>query len=278
MATGSLRSRRADRQRRLFLVLHDRYERRFARAVVTFFADQGRRIVERIVGTDVAAALDWDHESDLFIRTVARPQLLASATTGAMVALYVLNAGKSFPPTTKAADDPEIEGELPEPMRSIIRHTVEETLRQKYWRKVQDDTRDVIQDAIDNAFDNQFIDEGRLSKVIATATDGEIARSRAKKIARTETTGAMNSGHSAAIDQLQREGAKIGKKWLAILDSDTRETHEELNGRRANRRTGMFDVGGVEAPYPGYFGLPPDERINCRCTIIGSGVDPRGED
>jgi uncharacterized protein with gpF-like domain len=186
----------------------------------------------------------------------------------------VLNAGKSFTPATKAADDPEIVGELPEPMRSNERHTVEETLRQKYWRKVQDETRDVIQSALDNAADNQFIDEGRLSKVITTATDGEIARSRAKKIARTETTGAMNSGHASVIDQLQRDGAKITKRWLAVMDDDTREDHADLNGKRANRHSGMFDVGGVEAPYPGYFGLPPDERINCRCTVLG---DFRGD-
>jgi uncharacterized membrane protein len=271
MAIASSRSR-AERQRRLFLLMHDRYERRFAQAVARFFREQGQRIIARIVGTDVSTALDWDHEHDRFIRTVARPQLLAIATTGGLVALHVLNAGKSFAPATKAAGEPEIDGELPEPMRSIVRHTVEETLRQKYWRKIQDDSREVIQDAIDNGIDEGF-DEGRLSKLITTATDGEIARNRAKKIARTETTGAMNSGHTSVIDQLQREGVQIRKKWLAIMDADTREDHAELNGKHANRHSGMFDVGGAEAPYPGYFGLPPDERINCRCTVLGDMGD-----
>jgi predicted YcjX-like family ATPase len=87
MATGSLQSRRVERQRRLFLLLHDRYETRFARAVRTFFREQGQRLIAHIVGTDVATALDWDAEHELFIRTVARPQLLTIATTGAMVAL-----------------------------------------------------------------------------------------------------------------------------------------------------------------------------------------------
>jgi hypothetical protein len=263
--------------------LHESSERRFARAVARFFREQGQRLITALAGVghvqphDIDAALDWHGaEHRRFIREVARPQLLAIAAAGATLALQLARDGKSFRPATAKAfdDDQDIDGELPEGMRAAVRSTVEETLRQPYWLKIQDDTREVIHNAIDNAFDNQFIDERRLGKLITAATSGEIAKHRAKRIARTETTSAANGGHSAVIDELAREGLVAGKTWLAILDNDTRDSHKELNGKTVKPGK-QFHVGpdGATAPYPGHFSLPAEERINCRCTIISSGLD-----
>jgi hypothetical protein len=290
MATRTAsRSRQTERITRGFLRLHAAYERRFARAVAAFFREQGQRLIQALAGvgsvqpTDVAAALDWDAEHRTFIRDVARPQLLAITTAGAVYESRVARAGKSLARATltsqKAADDDdEIDGELPEDVRAAIRQVVEDTLHQEYWRKIQDDTREVIENAINNALDNQFIDEARLGKLIERATSGEIAKHRAKRIARTETTGAMNAGHVAVLDDLADEGLAAGKEWVAVIDADTRESHEELNGKHVGPHKD-FHVGpsGSPAPYPGYFGLPAEERINCRCTIVGSRAGEGGE-
>jgi hypothetical protein len=282
MATTASRSqRRTEQLARVFLRLHDASERRFARAVARFFREQGQRLIAALAGVgrvqphDIDAALDWHGaEHRRFIREVARPNLFAIGAAGATLALQIARVGKSHRPTAaKAFDDDDVEGELPEGVRAAVRSTVEETLRQHYWLRIQDDTREVIHNAIDNAFDNQFIDERRLGKLITTATGGEIAKHRAKRMARTETTGAANGGQSAVIDELAREGLVAGKTWLAINDNDTRESHRLLNGKSVKAGKN-FHVGetGAAAPYPGHFSLPAEERINCRCTIIGSGV------
>jgi uncharacterized protein with gpF-like domain len=146
-------------------------------------------------------------------------------------------------------------------------------LRQRYWLNLEDDTREIIKNAITNATDHGFVGEGLLVRLIKKITGGEISRLRAKRIARTETTGAANGGHAAVIDELAREGLVAGKTWLAVLDNDTRESHRLLNGKSVKPGK-SFHVGesGASAPYPGHFSLPAEERINCRCTIIGSGV------
>ncbi len=267
----------------MFLRLHDASERRFARAVARFFREQGQRLIRALAGADhvqphdIDAALDWrGAEHRRFIREVARPNLFAIGAAGATLAVQLARAGKSLRPTAAKAfvDDDDVDGELPEGMRAAVRSTVEDTLRQPYWLKIQDDTREVIHNAIDNAFDNQFIDERRLEKLISAATGGEIAKHRAKRIARTETTGAANGGHSAVIDELAREGLVAGKEWVALIDNDTRDSHKELNGKTVKPGR-MFHVGESHspAPYPGHFSLPAEERINCRCTVIAGGLD-----
>ena len=72
---------------------------------------------------------------------------------------------------------------------------------------------------------------------------------------------------------LAPEGLVSGKTWLAINDNDTRESHRLLNGKTVKPGK-RFHVGESEAmgPYPGHFSLPSEERINCRCTIVSSGV------
>ncbi len=267
----------------MFLRLHEAGERRFARAVERFYREQGQRLIHALAGvghvqpSDIDAALDWDGaEHRLFIRTVARPQLTAIAVGGATVALQLAHAGKSIRPATKLWGDGDIDDfddELPEAMRAAVRSTVEETLQQDYWLRVADDIREIIKDALKNATDHGLVGEGRLSKLITKATSGEIARHKAKQIARTETTGAANGGHAAVIDELAREGLVAGKTWLAILDNDTRESHRLLNGKSVKPGKN-FHVGesGAEAPYPGHFSLPAEERVNCRCALIGSGT------
>ena len=61
-----------------------------------------------------------------------------------------------------------------------------------------------------------------------------------------------------------------------MLDNDTREDHVEANGQVVGPGA-MFVVGGEEAPYPGHWSLSAQERINCRCTILGSGLAEAAE-
>ena len=64
--------------------------------------------------------------------------------------------------------------------------------------------------------------------------------------------------------------------WLATSDSRTRPTHRAAEGQRVP--VGQpFIVGGAELRFPGDPSGPPQEVIQCRCTMLlvepGESVD-----
>jgi uncharacterized protein with gpF-like domain len=103
---------------------------------------------------------------------------------------------------------------------------------------------DIIQDGWSQGFSAY-----KISMQIREQLGGYEARKRAYRIARTETTGAMNAGHVA---QMQSLGSAVqGKRWLAIDDKDLRETHSQANGQTVQGVDASFNIGGFDAPYPG---------------------------
>lgn len=92
---------------------------------------------------------------------------------------------------------------------------------------------------------------------------------RATTVARTETIGATNAGSFASAQALAEV---IGdpnpqKVWLATDDARTRDTHRIADGQRVSL-TEAFLVGGFPLQFPGDPSGPPQEVINCRCTIL----------
>ena len=81
----------------------------------------------------------------------------------------------------------------------------------------------------------------------------------AEAIARTEVGGADNG---AALIAAQQSGQVTAKRWLASIDTMTREshiaTHNEVVPLDAN-----FSLGG---PAPGQIGIAAED-INCRCVM-----------
>lgn len=95
------------------------------------------------------------------------------------------------------------------------------------------------------------------------ARDRSTWQVRAERIARTETTGSFNAG---ALDAGVQEGARV-KVWIASIDDRTRETHLDTSGQCVGI-DGSFDVGGTELQMPGDPAGPPEEIVNCRCTVV----------
>jgi SPP1 gp7 family putative phage head morphogenesis protein len=77
---------------------------------------------------------------------------------------------------------------------------------------------------------------------------------RAELIARTEVSGALNSGELEQMQQVQVKG--MTKEWLAVMDARTRPEHAEANGEKV-------DVDGTFS-----IGEEPGDAPNCRCTYI----------
>jgi len=109
----------------------------------------------------------------------------------------------------------------------------------------------------------------RVDNVLSTS---ESARwpNRAVVIARTETLGALNAGR---MDAFRAEAAEFGiqleKIWLATEDSRTRPTHNAADGQRVPLDT-PFVVGGFSLDFPGDPTGPPQEVIQCRCTMLSA--------
>jgi hypothetical protein len=108
----------------------------------------------------------------------------------------------------------------------------------------------------------------RIDTVMST-TGSERWPNRATVIARTEAIGALNAGRAEAFRAVSEEDPDqpLERVWLATDDSRTRETHLLADGQRVPL-TAPFMVGGFELAFPGDPSGPPQEVIQCRCTML----------
>jgi hypothetical protein len=98
---------------------------------------------------------------------------------------------------------------------------------------------------------------------IESNTFGEIAKSRALTIARTETVGALNAG---AYEAAQQSRVMRSKRWLTQGDSRVRDRHVAIDGERAD--IGAAFSNGLRYPHDPLG--PAEEVINCRCSLAYS--------
>ncbi len=88
--------------------------------------------------------------------------------------------------------------------------------------------------------------------------------------ARTAVTGAQNAGRMERLHEAQDLGIKVKKKWLATLDSRTRDSHADLDGQEVDvdqKFKVVVDGHTMEIDYPGDPTAPPELVYNCRCTL-----------
>jgi len=87
------------------------------------------------------------------------------------------------------------------------------------------------------------------------------------RYARTAMTGAQNAGRMEMLHEAQAMGIKVKKRWLATLDSRTRDAHRNLDGQvQEIDKPFESDLGPID--YPGDFYADPANVYNCRCTLI----------
>lgn len=91
-----------------------------------------------------------------------------------------------------------------------------------------------------------------------------VSPGRALTIARTEVHAAHEAGTYA---QALYVDPTATKRWLATKDDKTRPTHAAMLDSPPVPLGGMFTVGGSALRFPGDPEGPPDETINCRCSV-----------
>lgn len=107
----------------------------------------------------------------------------------------------------------------------------------------------------------------RVDNVLST-TRTERWPNRATVVARTETIGALNAGRSDAFQAVAEEvDEPMEKLWLSTTDSRTRPSHRIADGQRVPVGEN-FTVGGFSLAFPGDPAGPPQEVIQCRCTVL----------
>lgn len=109
-------------------------------------------------------------------------------------------------------------------------------------------------------------------------TDLGFGPMRSLRIARTETTRAVDAGSRAAWqDVADNEGVIVRRQWLAELDGATREAHRLLSGQERGIAEAFEvpsgDYAGAKGMGPGSFASAA-LVVNCRCTTIPVVVDP----
>jgi hypothetical protein len=117
----------------------------------------------------------------------------------------------------------------------------------------------------------------RIDAVLST-TGSERWPNRATVVARTEAIGALNAGRLEAFRAVTEEDPDTGYEllWLSTEDARTRETHVAADGQRVPVGS-PFQVGGSSLAFPGDPSGPPQEVIQCRCSLLlverGESVD-----
>ena len=106
----------------------------------------------------------------------------------------------------------------------------------------------------------------KLAKRIAQETASTNMKAMVR-YARTAMTGAQNAGRMEMLHQAKGMGIKVKKRWLATLDSRTRDNHRKLDGQ----------IKDIDEPFEGEYGkimFPgdpeghPGDVYNCRCTLV----------
>lgn len=87
---------------------------------------------------------------------------------------------------------------------------------------------------------------------------------RAERIARTEIVAASNLG---ANEGAKNAGIQLRKRWVPIVDNNTRESHISMDGHPDVDLDEPFNVGGELLQYPGDQAGSAENIINCRCGI-----------
>ncbi|QXN73234.1 MuF-like minor capsid protein [Gordonia phage Hans] len=92
---------------------------------------------------------------------------------------------------------------------------------------------------------------------------------KARRIARTESHGAVSAGQlAAAREREQRTGIRMWKRWLSTDDTRTRATHRVADGQTCPLDQ-PFRIGGFLLEHPAdSISVAPHEVINCRCTML----------
>lgn len=123
---------------------------------------------------------------------------------------------------------------------------------------ITEDIMGVIEDGMKNNLSVDAISKNIIKK------SGEISKSRAMTIARTETLTAVSIGNWSMLQTAKAVVPNMKKAWITASDDDVRSSHRGLNGKIIDPDEKFQN--GLRYPRDPEGGA--DEVINCRCTML----------
>lgn len=247
-------------------------EESMRKVMARFFVDQGKRLAANLTGLGVLAGISPTHytvesemtigtvrqvdQGDLFkifnqeledaeLRRVMSPVIESVIEEFGRDALSLISGGVAF-----NAQDPRISAYLSQKIMRLARinRTTEDILRELLVGSAADNAT-VAETArrIRDTFD--FMGQG-----------DEFQQARAETVARTETASA---GNFAQMEGFRQSGVVKAKEWLSSRDAFVRDTHAMLDSEQVPLDQ-PFSNGLMAPAIDG----PPEEVINCRCTVL----------
>ena len=212
---------------------------------------------------DVAARVTPDnYTSDLILNEITESDIKPTFTS-----LY-RNVGVEFARSTYSENKPKSEEQYEDTWTTYMNNYAQ-TVAGKRIISITEETKRIILKFIQAEIDNG-VNEGLGTDVIARNIQKsllengvEIARWRAKMIARTEVVGASNVG---ALEGARSIGQPMQKIWISTRDARTRDAHAAAEGLKVEL-SDRFDVGGEMLDCPGDPAGSAANVINCRCTV-----------
>lgn len=126
--------------------------------------------------------------------------------------------------------------------------------------KMGETTGKVVADTVEKGLAEGDLIQGMTKRLEDSAG---FSRTRAKLVARTETTRAWNGAQRSSLSEYAKNsGRAVTKIWLSAQDDRVRPEHAELDGEQV----GIDDDFSNGLQHPG--------EPNCRCTLIYQVSDP----
>jgi len=224
-------------------------EAKVRKAMAAFFKQQGTRVIAALTGD--ARAIRADAPFDLFddmaeneaLLKTLRPLFEMIVEDAGSAALGSVGSGIAF-----NAVDPRVLNYLAKKDLKVV--GINDVTKEELRRLLVDATADSL----------TVSETGRKIRDMFD----DMSTTRAETIARTEVVGANNAG---GLEGFRQSGVVEKKEWLSVQDESVRDSHGPA----------PLGVDGQVVPLDALFsnGLdapggdgPPEETINCRCTIL----------
>lgn len=265
------------------------FEQAAERAFRKFFRAQGKRVVRRLrknadsilpFKDEGKGFISWaiskiegrtKQESDVVATMAVIFPLPAEAEAMKKVGAVVIESTYvDFIVSMGESIDPGFAFDVSDPLAQAFIDSKTAKLVQEATATTREAISDEIVEAIEEAVREGFssaetIDDiaDRIDEVYDFAQ-----KNRSKTIARTEVIGSANAG---AKEGMKRTGVEE-KQWLTARDGDVRDTHIGLDFEQGGKAIpideSFITSSGATLDYPGDPSGPPEEIINCRCTIL----------
>lgn len=233
----------SDRSEKLFIVKQTRFETQMEGKIKRYFFDQRKRVLDKIADKSIKEIrfdINWKKEEDAFAGIMS-PLFSEAIREGAISAKDVMGID---------VNDQVLQGRL------VSYLSVRTERSREIVRRWGTEVVGVVTDGIKNGKTTDEISAEIRDKYNVIGT-------KAKLIARTESTGALNGG---SLQYYDVAGVKQ-KRWVTSGDENVRESHKRLNGETVDMSK-KFSNG---LDFPGGDG-PAAEVINCRCTFVGKAI------